>query len=249
MSLQEQIYELFLLDKTVRGLSSRLDAATRRQSVQQTRLDQLTRQRDEIVQQHTHSKTKAASLEHQSQDIDQKIDSHRQQMNTASNNKQYSALLLEVSTLKDQKSKLEDEALEQLSTVDELAGRQTEIEEKIAQQKKLTQQSQDEVNQAKTQVGDKLDQAQAQRDQAAANVPAEALHTFEILIEEYDGQAMAQVEEADRKRMEYNCGGCYIALPIERINSLMTKANELVTCPNCLRILYMDSQLKDSFKS
>lgn len=248
MSLQDQLKELFLLDKQVRGLRTRLDAATRRTELQKNKRDQLKQKNAELADQLKQSQAQANSLESQAKEKDQQITRHREQMNAVHSNKEYSALLVEVSTLKNDKGKLEDQALEQMTEVDAIKQQQGDLQDKIQQQEKLVRQAQDEVDAARAEVGDKLDEVTADRDRAAAEVPEDVLSAFDRLAEAYDGQAMAEVEEQDRRRMEYTCGGCYISLPVEHVNSLMLKPNEVVTCPNCHRILYIAEDLKSALK-
>jgi len=76
-------------------------------------------------------------------------------------------------------------------------------------------------------------------------VPAEALHVFDRLAETYEGEAMAPVIEEDRRRMEYICGGCYMQIPVEKVN-LLISSDELVRCSSCARILYVESALKQA---
>lgn len=244
MSLQEQLHRLYVLDQHVRGLRSRLDAARRRQGAVETKRDQFQRQRGELAQQLKHAQAHTATLEQQAREIDQRIESLRERMNSVRSNKEYSALLVEVNTLKQDKSKLEDQTLEQMSEVDTLKQRLAEVEQKVEEQQKLVDQAAREAEQALGEVGEKLEDATGQRDAAAAEVPEEARQLFERLVEMHDGEALAQVDEVDRRRMEYNCGGCFMSLPIERINSVMSKPDEPTTCPTCGRILYLDDSLK-----
>ena len=137
MTLQENLYKLYLLDKQVRGLQSRLDSSTRRLTAQTAKLDQLHQQREELQTLLKQTKAKATSLESQSQDSEQRIEKLRQQMQTVTNNKEYSAVLLEVNTLKEEKSKLEDEALEQLSEVDRFNGELDELATQLTEKRKI----------------------------------------------------------------------------------------------------------------
>lgn len=249
MSLQEQMRALYLLDQEVRGLRSRLDAAIRRQQAQQNKLEQHQRQYTELEEQIRLGQAKAGALELQVKAAEDKIAKLREQMNTVKSNKEYSALLVEVNTLKVDKSKLEDEALARMGEVDALKQHLEQVEEKIQQQQKLVDLAAAEVASARAEVGQRLEEVTAQRDAAADQVPQEARALFNRLAQNYEGEAMAPVEEADRRRMEYNCGGCYMSLPIERVNALMMKPDDLVTCPNCGRILYLDQELKSAINS
>ena len=249
MTLQDQLRELFLLDQQVRGLRSRLDAAQRRQDAQKEKLDQLQRHREELQQQVRHHETRGNALEQEAGDVEAKADRLREQMNSVKTNKEYSALLVEVNTLKEQKGKLEEQALEHMNQVEQLTQQLEEVSGRLKQQEKLLEQSAGEVQGAQEQVGGKLDEATRERDEAAEKIPAEARQLFNRLAENYDGEAMATIEEADRKRLEYNCAGCYMQLPIERVNALLKRPDELVTCPNCSRILYIDEQTRSAIGS
>jgi len=57
---------------------------------------------------------------------------------------------------------------------------------------------------------------------------------------------MAPVHEEDRRRMEYCCGGCFMQIPVEKVN-LLARGDTLVTCGSCARILYFEAALKETF--
>jgi len=246
LSLQSQVYELYLLDSNLRGLSKRLDAANRRLRAQEKKLDQIQQQHDEVhdqIQQHT-AKTNAA--EKLVTDLEAKITSHREQMNSATSHREYSALRDEIENLKAEKSKLEDTALGEMTDLDEHQQKLDDLKVKLTDQQTLVSSAQKEVGEARSEVGDKLDEVQTERNEAAAKLPEDILSTFERLSDAYEGEAMAEIEEQDRRRMEYTCGGCFMSLPIERVNALMTRPNEIVSCNNCNRFLYITPSLKEA---
>jgi predicted nucleic acid-binding Zn-ribbon protein len=244
VSLQEKLYDLFLLDQQVRGLRTRLDAATRRLNAQSTKLRQLHQQHAELTDQHKHAAAEVSTLEHEANDAEERVGKLREQMNSVRNNKEYSAMLVEVNTLKDEKSKLEDQALEKMAVVDGLKERVEEVEAQVQRQTTLVESAEAEVLSAKDEVGVQLDDATAKRDAASAEVPADVLSVFNRLADHYDGETLGEIEEQDRRRREYTCGGCYMELPIERVNALMMKPDELVTCPSCNRFLFIKQELK-----
>ena len=244
LSLQDDLYQLFLLDQQVRGLRRRLDSGLRRHGLLQGKAEQFESQHRELLTQLKQAQARAADLEHQSDAVEQKVELHREQMNTVTTNKEYSALLVEVNTLKLEKSKREDEALAQLDEVDEIKQRIEELAAKLADQTKLVQGAETEIDVARTEVGDRLNQAQNERNDAATKLGPTALNTFERISLHHDGEALALVEEQDRRRREYCCGGCYLQLPFEHINTIMVQPNESVQCPSCHRFLYMANELK-----
>lgn len=244
MPLQDQLSALFLLDQQLRGLRSRLDAAISRHTAQGNKLERLRQQHTELSEQSKLAESHARSLEKDADAMDQRIDHHREQMNAVTTNREYSALLVEVNTLKVDKSKIEEQALEAMGKLEQLQAQIKELQEQIDQQEKLVTTASEEVQAAKSEVGERLNEVTVERNEAASHVPDDVLLIFERLADAHDGEAMAPIEEQDRRRNEFNCGGCFLSLPVERVNALMTRPDELVTCPNCNRILYMDKQLK-----
>jgi len=247
MSVQEKLRQLFLLDSQLRGMRSRLDNAISRHKRQQSKLDQLERQRSELGEQVKQNQAKASTLEKQASDVDTRVTTLRNQMNSVKNNKEYSALLIEVNTLKIDKTKVEEQALEQMGKVDQLKAEFGELEGKIAEQAKLVTGADGEVKTCRAELGEQLTELTTRRDAAEQEVPADARTQFRKLVEIHDGDAMAVVSEESRRNMEYTCSGCYMLLPVERVNAIMRRPDDVVCCPSCGRILYMEAELRTSF--
>lgn len=245
--MQKKLYDLFLADKHLRGLRGRLDAAKRRLNAQKTRLQQFEQQKREIEAQHRQAQAAAQGLEHQARDVEQKTQRLREQMNTVRNNKEYSALLVEVNTLKIDRSKLEEQALEQMEQVDRFKGELEAITAKVADQQKLVSVAGDEVTAAERDLGDELAQLQATRDAAAGKLPPDLLEIYERAAHAHEEEAMAEVIEESRRHMEFSCGGCYMSIPVELLNALLSGTDRPVICPSCGRILYVADALRESF--
>jgi len=246
MALLDDIHTYYLLHRNARGLQSRLDGASRHMQVHETRLNQVKTQHAELTEQLKQAQTHAQSQEHQARDVEDRIEKLRKQMTEVTNNKEYSALLVEVNTLKLEKGKLEDEALSHMTHAEQLQAELEQLQEKVNDQEKMVTTAAGEVDERKAEVGQELEKLIAQRDEAAKAIPDDILSTFERLADQHDGEAMAEVIEEDRRRHEYNCGGCYMTLPIEHVNALVMQPDKLTTCPSCQRILYLEEELKAS---
>ncbi|MCG8511705.1 MAG: C4-type zinc ribbon domain-containing protein [Rhodospirillales bacterium] len=249
MPLQDQLRQLFTLDRQLRGLRRRLDSATHRLNAQQSRLEQFQQQKSELNDQVKLNQATTSSLEHEAMAVDQRVQKLRDQMNSVTSNKEYQALLVEANTIKLEKAKLEDQALEKMSEVEQQQAELGELEEKCAQQQRVVEQAQSEVEAARSEVGDQLEALTAERAAAAAEVPRDTRQLFEHLSDAHDGEALAPIEEADRRRMEYHCGGCFLQLPIDFVSTLLSRPDEVVVCPACKRILYVEPQLKEALSS
>lgn len=244
MSIHQQLMQLFLLEKQVRGLRSRLDQAARRVKVISVRMEDLRRQLAGLDQQQKQTRAVASQFEGEAKDMELRETRLREQMNSVKTNKEYQAMLVEVNTLKIERGKVEEKALTQLTKVDELASLIAEIKAKIDEQLVLLNSANSELAASDAEVRERLDAVTAEHVEACGLIPAELLKTFRRLAEAYDGEVMASVEEVNRRRREYNCGGCFMQIPLERVNVLLSGSEQIATCPSCGRLLYVGDALK-----
>ena len=182
MSLTQKLHDLFLLDQRVRGINGRLESADRRLQAQQAKLAQLTQQYVEMDDQLKHALVRTSELEKQAAELDDRINHQREVMNTVNNNKEYSALLIEVNTFKNDKSRIEDAALEQMTAVDSLRQEQEELESRVQQQRKLVAVAQTEVETCREDVSDQLEELTSQREAALDDLPGEMQSIFSRLV-------------------------------------------------------------------
>ena len=243
----QDLYELYLIDQQVRGLSRGLNAAASHVKSQQAKLDQLNAQLAEVNGQLRHARAAAANLENDAASVQQRIDKLREQMNSAKTNKEYSTFLVEINTMKVEHGKLEEQALEHLTCADKLKADAEALQGKVLEQQKIKAHADQKLVERQAEVGDQLEQVKAKRATTARQVPAQALSVFEKLCEATDGEALAEVTRED-PRSDYTCGGCYMALPMERVNLLAT-TNDLVRCPSCSRILYLATETRAALSS
>lgn len=247
MSLQDQLQTYFELDQRVRAMRSRLDASLRRQAAIKRKHEQLDQQAAELTTEHKTAQAHALTLESEANGMEKRIDALREKMNHATSNKEYSALLVEVNTLKADKGKIEEKALESMAKVESLQADLDALKQKLEEQGRLAEGAAADVKEAEAEVGEKLTELTKERDAAGEPISAEVLKQFDRLSDVYDGEAMAQIEEQNRRRMEYTCTGCYTMVPVETVNALLSRRDTVVTCGNCQRIMFVGAKLRETF--
>ncbi len=243
MSVQDQLRTLYTVDRQLQALRSRVDAAARRLAATQTRLDQHERQQAELTEQLKTAQAKVATQENEAASVEARIEQLRQTMSTVRSNKEYSALLVEVNTQKAEKSKYEDAALSEMTQVDDLQARLKLLSAKTDEQRTIVEGAQKEVAEGESEISDQLTELQKERDAAVAPIDEGTLGLYTKLIAEFDGEALGEIEEQDRRRMEYTCGACFMSLPIQVVNATLTAAVTPVQCSSCQRILHASPDL------
>ncbi len=170
---------------------------------------------------------------------EESVQKHREALNRAKTNKEYSAILAAMNTEKADNARQEGDALKWMEDVQTLTNTHAEIE---AERNKLAEEvaAADSAAAAYEQeCRGELDQLQATRNEFAAKIAAGALSVFERVAERHEGEALAAVVKPFPKREEYSCSGCNLKVPIEVVNALRTR-DELQLCKTCGRILFLE---------
>ena len=243
MSVQDQLRSLYTVDRQLQALRSRVDAAARRLAATQTRLDQHERQQAELADQLKTAQARVATQENEAATVEARVEKLRETMSTVRSNKEYSALLVEVNVQKAEKAKYEDAALSEMTEVEDLQSRLSVLSGKTDEQRKLVELAQAEVTEGESQISDQLTELQKERDDAAAPITEGTMNLYAKLIDEFDGEALGEIEEQDRRRMEYTCGACFMSLPIQVVNATLTATETPVQCSSCQRILHASPEL------
>jgi len=183
-------------------------------------------------------------LELELKDRDEHISKFRARLNLAKTNKEYSAILTELNTSKADNSKIENQILELMKNteMDEIdcAQIQGQIGDQKAKLDQLRKDTQVKAGEFEAEMGE----IQVEWDEVAKSIPSEILEIFKRVAETYDGEAIALAQQQDQRVEAFSCDGCFMGLPAEIINQLMTK-DEIIRCSNCTRILVLKTSEED----
>lgn len=245
MTLMEQLLHLHRVDGQLRGLRTRLDAAQRQLSSHDRQIASLSLQRQELEAQRSQAQARAAALEVEAKGMEERIERLRKEMLTVTVQKQYAALVAEVNTLKTKRGEIDEKAIAELERVETLGAEITRLGEAITERETLRGIAQQELGERESEIAERLAELQRERDQAAASIPEKVLTLFNAMANRYEGEAMAQVEELDRRSRDYSCGACNIQLPFESVARLTSASSEVVVqCGACQRILYLHEETR-----
>jgi predicted nucleic acid-binding Zn-ribbon protein len=251
MSVTESLLRVFRVDQQLVGLQSRLRAAERFLDEQTKQLNLIETKREGVAQQLKQLQAAVANHEGEMARLDARIESLREQMNSARTNKEYKAFLTEMNTFKADRSNAETAALEQMTRSDELKKQLAELESQKAEREKLQKVAHDDRAKKADEIKDRLTQLQAEREQAAAQVPPKEMAIYADLVRKKGDEAMAPVQELDRRNHEYACGSCQMTVPIETVSALIRGAAAnapIVQCGSCRAILYLEKETAEALQ-
>jgi predicted nucleic acid-binding Zn-ribbon protein len=236
------LVKLYLSDQKVRAAQSRLDDASRNLRLHERRVTEAAEKHKLASANHMQQQSTTAQLELDLKTRDAHIERLRVQQQTAKNNKEYQAFLLEINTEKADKVKIEDQTLKAMEVVETLAAEQKATGAVLeAETEKLTK-LKSEISDRLTKLQAEVDALKPARDAAAAEVPAAALAAYNRLADRFEGEGLSAISKPDRRREEYACTACNIDLVTDVYNKLHSR-DELVFCPSCHRILYIPDDM------
>jgi predicted nucleic acid-binding Zn-ribbon protein len=246
MALIDNLLTLYKVDRQVRSLRNRVESAEIYLKVQEKQVDSIEVEKTENETQRKQRKANIANIETEVGSIDARIEHLREELNKAVNDKQYSALLAEMNTIKEHRKAFEDEELIEMGAIEELDKIASDIEERKAEREKVLLVAEKELETRKSEISDQLAELEKERDGAASIIPESILDEFVSLADDYEGEALAAIEIIDLKRREYSCTSCSLRLPLDAITSLLGSREEIIKCVSCDRILYLEAESREA---
>ncbi len=248
MSVTAKLVRLHRVEIQIRGLTERLHQADRYLKMQDDTLAALDKQAETVRAQLRMAEATLKNDETEAAGIEDRIAKYREQMNAAKTNKEYTAFLTEINTLKADKAKVEERELGQMTKAEELRAQAAKIEAEREDRLKVRTVAKADRDQREAEIHDRLEELKRERVAAADDVPERALAAFQYRITQGHDEIMAPLEEHDRRNREYCCGACQVLLPLEKLNALIGRG-ELTACTNCGVLLFIEEEVKGNVVS
>ena len=150
-------------------------------------------------------------------------------------NKEYQAKLMEIESLKADKSIIEEKIL---LSYDEIEDARKKIDQEkivVAQEEKKYLDQKKQVEEFIALTEDKIKKMDILRREIIPGVNPEFLSRYERILNNRDGIAMVPVRN-------HSCGGCFMNVPAQVVNDIKTH-ERLILCEMCARILYLEEEV------
>lgn len=246
MPMIEDLQALYLVDRQVRGLRGRVDSARIYQTSQQRQVNELDQRTEELETRMRQHKAHAGTLETEGKSIDERVEHLREELNAASNTRQYNAVLSEVNSLKDKRGEVDNLILAELDSVESIETEINSIAEQRADRAKVLEKATEDLEERQAEIADSLSELEVKRSEKAACIPDNVLELFDELADDFEGDAMASIDLIDKRRREYSCEGCNVHLPFDIVSRVTGRPDEIIQCKGCLRILYAGDACREA---
>lgn len=222
--LQDRDRKIFRVKEQLAHIDPERNALNEKASKTQTGLDAA-----KLKQKQLESDRKQLEVEVES--LKEKINKYSVQQFQTKKNEEFRAIGSEIDNAKREIFKLEDKQLE-LMEKSEAAQKEVAAATKVASEaKKLVDDQLSQLASRETNLKKELEELTTNREQLAGAVDEIARSRYERLIKSKGGgNVVVGIQNGV-------CGGCHMKFPAQVIVSCR-RAEELVTCPNCARILY-----------
>ncbi|RJP41156.1 MAG: hypothetical protein C4547_01895 [Phycisphaerales bacterium] len=167
------------------------------------------------------------------------IAKHREALNTARTNKEYTAILTTLNTEKADSAKIEATELQKMAELDEVRHGLGGIEEERKELLERLDKAKAALETYRQSVAERRARLEQRKAEAAADIPAVSLQTFDRVARHHEGEAMAAVIRIHPRRQDYCCAGCNMKVTLDVVNTLHG-GGDLQFCQVCGRILYLD---------
>jgi len=241
MSVTAALLKVFRVDQQLRGLKTRLHAAERFLAEQEKLLKGVEDRYAALAAQLKQLRVSISGEEGETASIDVRMAKLREQMNEAKTNKEYSAFLAELDSLKKKKKEIEDAELAQMGQVESLTNQAAEQAKARDERKAIIAKARAERDERAAEIKGRVDELTSQRTNFAADIPPEALRILDEMSMKKGDEAMSPVEVVDRRAHEWSCGSCMMTLTVETVNSL--SVGRLTRCPSCKVVLFSEEDL------
>ncbi len=233
---------LFKIDRDLHQLAVGLENAQKEQKRQEAKIAQISKDLDSQDMTHRKLQADASTRELEMKSRQDHIEKMRTTLNTTKTNKEYSAILVQISAEKAEVSKMETAILELMEQLETLGKVIAGLKEQLATEKQVLSKIETEHAGKVNMLNDQISALRVRRVDAAKNVPADALRQYERVSLKFPGDAMAQLEFDESDLDSVSCGSCYMGLNVEHLNALRGR-DEIRRCNSCNRILYLPEML------
>jgi uncharacterized protein len=160
----------------------------------------------------------------------QKVEKLKSRTPDIKTNKEYTALLKEIETVEQENKTIEDDILKLMEKIDAAAAEIKTAEDLSTRETAAIDAERKQLEESMTKLEGELAADSLARDKIALRIDA-------ALLAKYQKRYIAQGGRVVVEARGESCSGCFMSIPPQIFVNVKKNA-EIITCPNCQRILY-----------
>ena len=231
VQLQQLDLKLHDLEKQQQQIPERLDAA-------QSPVDQARKRAEDLK---VLLETIAAQRRSSEDDLsahESHVQKMRSRLNELKTNKEYQAHLFEIELANKKKDGLEERVLLAMEQGEEKQKELDEVEKLLQELTQTLEQEKGELEALSTKLADDVAQIEQKKQDLIASLEKRVHHRYSMLKSSMKLVVVATVQGE-------TCQGCQLQIPPQLVASVK-RADDLLTCPYCHRILYYEAALHET---
>ncbi len=162
------------------------------------------------------------------------VKKHQTELNSLKSNDAYKAMLIEINNAKQEVTKIEDDILNVMESVEAAEKEYKAQEQKMKSQESVMKGDVQKLEGEKAAVLEAEKAKQAEREAYAQTVPEKPRTLYDYIREKRGTNAIVPMVES-------NCSGCRMILTPHQANEVRKRKN-LVRCETCSRIVYLPEE-------
>ncbi|MFK4764869.1 MULTISPECIES: zinc ribbon domain-containing protein [Desulfobaculum] len=228
--LQKVDDEIITLENELESLPKELAALEDKYEKFNERLNQVKEKTDILLHQ---QRVLADEIESN----EEKIKKSKDKLMMAGNSREYHAMMREMDNMEKINRTREEEKVALAEELERQKELQTSMEEEGAELKKQLDENSTTLKKRTTAAKKRLNKLQKDRAAACEVVPPRVLGRYEFIRARISHPVIVPVDEAV-------CSGCHILIPPQAFNDLQ-KGEQIMSCPNCQRLVYWTNHFTD----
>ena len=160
----------------------------------------------------------------------QKVEKLKSRTPDIKTNKEYTALLKEIETVEQENKTIEDDILKLMEKIDAAASEIKTAETSSSQETAAIAAERKQLEESMTKLEGELAAYGRTRDEIASRIDAALLAKYQKRYAQQGGRVVVEARGE-------SCSGCFMSIPPQIFVNVKKNA-EIITCPNCQRILF-----------
>lgn len=226
----QSLVQLQDLDLALRQLREKVRRVPVELGVLEHDLAECRRLYDSVVKNREEGDKQRRQLESEVDVFRQKLSKYKDQLMSVKTNKEYQAVLAEISTCEREISAKEDQILERMMMSDDWNEKQRAAKQELDVREKEIQARCQELEAFRAQSENELSDLECRRGLLRQNLSPELVQLYERIATVRHGVAVAPA-------LDQSCQGCHVRLRPQLFNEIKTNL-QIIRCESCSRILY-----------